>query len=153
MKSLSPVNQRCGIARSLEVLGEKWTLLVVRDVRLGITRFGEIRERLGVAPDVLADRLGKLVELGVLERRSYREEGSRSRDEYVLTPAGIELAPALLALQAWGERHLPNGLTPGSRTVEAATGAPVHVGFIGSDGRELPLDRLRTERLPPTATV
>ncbi|MCX2749823.1 helix-turn-helix domain-containing protein [Arthrobacter sp. MI7-26] len=113
MKKLSPVNQQCGIARSLEVLGEKWTLLVVRDVRLGFTRFSDIRERLGVAPDVLADRLAKLVDLGVLERRAYRDQGTRTRDEYKLTPSGEELVPVLAALRGWGDRHLPNGLPPG----------------------------------------
>jgi DNA-binding HxlR family transcriptional regulator len=148
MKQLSPVNQHCGIARSLEVLGERWTLLVVRDVRLGVTRFRDIRERLGIAPDMLADRLAKLVDLGVLERRGYREEGARAREEYVLTPAGEELAPVLVALQAWGDRHLPNGLTPGSRTVDASTGEPVHVGFVDAAGQELGLDRLRVERVP-----
>jgi DNA-binding HxlR family transcriptional regulator len=148
MKQLSPVNQQCGIARSLEVLGEKWTLLVVRDVRLGFTRFNNIRERLGVAPDVLADRLAKLVDLGVLERRAYREAGARARDEYVLTPSGEELAPVLAALQGWGNRHLPNGLPPGSRYVSASTHEPLHVGFVDSEGREIDLDGILVERLP-----
>jgi DNA-binding HxlR family transcriptional regulator len=148
MKPLTPVNQQCGIARSLEVLGERWTLLVVRDVRLGYTRFRDIKERLGVAPDVLADRLAKLVDLGVLARRSYREDGARTRDEYVLTPAGEELAPVLASLQAWGNRHLPNGTTPASRYVDEGTGEPLHIAFVGTDGRELGLDRVRVERLP-----
>jgi len=147
MKSPTLINQACGIARSLEVLGEKWTLLVVRDVRLGVTRFGDIKERLGVAPDVLADRLGKLVDLGVLERRSYREEGARARDEYVLTPAGEELAPVLAALQAWGDKHIPSGMRPGSRYVDAS-GGPLHIAFVGADGRELGLDEIRVERTP-----
>jgi DNA-binding HxlR family transcriptional regulator len=148
MKPLSPVNQQCGIARSLEVLGEKWTLLVVRDVRLGFTRFSEIRERLGVAPDVLADRLAKLVDLGVLERRSYRDEGARARDEYVLTASGDELSTVLAALQGWGNRHLPNGLPPASRYIASDTREPLHVGFVGPDGRELPLEDIAVERLP-----
>jgi DNA-binding HxlR family transcriptional regulator len=151
MKSLTPVNQQCGIARSLDVLGEKWTLLVVRDVRLGFTRFGDIKDRLGVAPDVLADRLGKLVNLGVLERRSYRDDGARSREEYVLTPAGEELAPVLASLQAWGDRHLPNGMVPASRYVEAASGEPVRIAFVDTEGRELGLDRVRVERTAATA--
>lgn len=150
MKPPTSVNQRCGIARSLTVLGEKWTLLVVRDVQLGITRFSDIRERLGVAPDILADRLAKLVELGVLERRVYRDQGARTRDEYVLTAAGEELAPVLSALQSWGDRHVPIDLEPVWRYVDADTGAPAHVGFIDDAGRELDLDRVGVERLPLT---
>lgn len=137
MKSPTLVNQRCSIARSLVVLGEKWTLLVVRDVRLGHTRFSDIRSRLGVAPDVLADRLGKLVDLGVLERRAYRQDGAREREEYVLTPAGEDLAPVLAGLHQWGTRHLPTDLSPASRYVEAATGRPLHVAFVDDDGRSV----------------
>jgi len=144
---LNAVNQQCGVARSLEVLGERWTLLVVRDVRLGFSRFSELRTRLGVAPDVLADRLAKLVDLGVLERRSYREEGARARDEYVLTESGRELAPVLAALQSWGDRHLPSATGPGSRYVEAETGEPLRVAFVDGAGRELALDRVKVERL------
>ena len=151
MKSLTPVNQQCGIARSLDVLGERWTLLVVRDVRLGFTRFADIKARLGVAPDVLADRLAKLVGLGILERRSYREEGARTREEYMLTPAGEELAPVLASLQAWGDRHLPNGTVPATRYVETATSEPVHIAFVDAQGRELGLDRVRVERVAATA--
>ncbi|MGA0568414.1 winged helix-turn-helix transcriptional regulator [Rathayibacter sp. KR2-224] len=148
MKSLSPVNQRCGIARSLDVLGEKWTLLVVRDVRLGFTRFRDIRERLGITPDVLADRLAKLVDLGVLERQAYRDDGARTRDEYVLTASGEELAPVLAALQAWGNRHLPNGMEPASRYVAADTREPLHIAFVDSNGCERDLDRIDVELLP-----
>ena len=75
---------RCSIARSLEVLGERWTLLVVREACWGTTRFSEFRRALGVAPDVLADRLGTLVDIGVLERRPYRVEGGRQREELSL---------------------------------------------------------------------
>ena len=147
MKPLSEINQHCGIARSLEVLGEKWTLLVVRDVRLGYTRFSDIRTRLGVAPDVLADRLGKLVALGVLERRAYREEGAREREEYVLTPAGTELAPVLAALKQWGDRHVPSMLGPLTREVETATGRPVRVAFVDQGGHEVGIDGVASERI------
>ena len=77
--------ERCSIARSLEVLGQKWSLLIVREAMWGRTRFAEFRARLGVAPDVLTDRLGRLVDAGILERRPYREDGEREREEYVLS--------------------------------------------------------------------
>jgi DNA-binding HxlR family transcriptional regulator len=146
MKEPTEINAHCSVARSLTVLGEKWTLLVVRDVRLGHTRFADLRSRLGVAPDVLADRLAKLVDFGVLERRAYREEGSREREEYVLTPAGDELAPVLGALNQWGEAHHP--LEGGSRTrwVSAESGRPVRVAFVDDDGREVALEDVESVR-------
>lgn len=153
MKQPTEVNQRCSIARSLTVLGEKWTLLVVRDVRLGITRFSDIRARLGVAPDVLTDRLGKLVELGVLERRTYRADGARARDEYVLTPAGDELAPVLASLSEWGDKHLPTGYAPSTRYVEAESGRLLHLAFVDEDDHPVPLDDVVVERGSDTIGV
>ena len=97
----------CSIERTLGVLGERWTFLILREAFLGATRFVEFRDRLGVAPDVLTDRLGTLVDYGVLEREPYREPGARSRFAYRLTPSGRELQVVLAALQQWGDEHLP----------------------------------------------
>jgi DNA-binding HxlR family transcriptional regulator len=129
---------RCTISRSLEVLGEKWTLLVVREACWGRTRFSEFREALGVAPDVLTDRLATLVDVGVLERRPYRVEGGRQREEYVLTPAGEDLRLVLGALSLWGAEHRPDPSARPARFVEATTGEPVTLSFVSSDGRSLP---------------
>ena len=148
MRTPTPANERCSIARSLTVLGEKWTLLVVRDVRLGYTRFSDIRSRLGVAPDVLTDRLTKLVDVGVLSRRSYREEGAREREEYVLTPAGLELVPVLAALNQWGDEHLPTGFGSASRYVDAETGRPLRVAFVDEEGRVRSLGEVEIARGP-----
>src|SRR3954454_13011448 len=81
----------CSIARTLEVLGERWTFLVVREALAGTTRFADFRATLGVAPDVLTTRLNTLVEAGVLERRPYQDDGRRTRQEYVVTRAGDDL--------------------------------------------------------------
>jgi DNA-binding HxlR family transcriptional regulator len=136
--AVSPTtNARCSIARSLEVLGEKWTLLVVREACWGRTRFSEFRSALGVAPDVLADRLATLVEVGVLERRPYRVEGGRQREEYVLTPAGEDLRLVLAALNTWGDQHHPAAAGRASTFVEAATGEPVSLSFVAPDGRRV----------------
>jgi DNA-binding HxlR family transcriptional regulator len=128
---------RCSIARTLEVLGEKWTLLVVREAAWGRTRFSEFRQALGVAPDVLADRLATLVDAGVLERRPYRVEGGRQREEYVLTPAGEDLRIVLGALNTWGDEHRPAPTGRASTFVEASTGDPVTLSFVAADGRRL----------------
>jgi len=131
---------RCGIQRTLDVLGEKWTLLLVREALWGKTRFAEFRDRLGIAPDVLTDRLTKLVDAGVFERHPYRDEGSRQREEYLITPTGRDLAPVLSALSGWGDSYLPTGHGPASDFRETANGEPVRLAFVTADGRLLTPD-------------
>jgi DNA-binding HxlR family transcriptional regulator len=128
----------CSIARSLEVLGERWTLLILRDsMQFGATRFSDFRASLGIAPDVLAARLATLVERGVMERVPYQEPGARQRDAYVLTESGRRLAPILGALQQWGDECLPwpEGPTLLRRTCDSDQ--PVHIGFVDADGHEV----------------
>ena len=96
--------QNCSIARALEVVGERWTLLIVRDVFLGLRRFEEIQSDLGIARNVLTDRLNRLVEEGILERVRYSERPERF--EYRLTPKGRDLNIALTALRQWGDKYL-----------------------------------------------
>ena len=127
----------CSIARSLGVLGERWTFLILRDAFLGKTRFAEFRESLGVAPDILSDRLATLVSHGVMEREPYQEPGARSRSGYRLTPAGRELHVVLSALQQWGDEHLPRTEGPSMLRRVKGTSRPVHVGYIDERGREV----------------
>jgi DNA-binding HxlR family transcriptional regulator len=96
--------QNCSIARALEVVGERWTLLIVRDVFLGLRRFDELQENLGIARNVLTDRLNRLVDEGILERARYSERPERY--EYRLTDRGRELNVALTALRQWGDKYL-----------------------------------------------
>jgi DNA-binding HxlR family transcriptional regulator len=127
----------CSIARSLSVLGERWTFLILREAFTGVTRFAEFRDRLSVAPDVLSDRLATLVECGVMEREPYREPGARPRSAYKLTPAGEELRVVLGALQQWGDNHLPRPEGPSMLRRVRGTDRPVHVGFIDDGGQEV----------------
>jgi DNA-binding HxlR family transcriptional regulator len=96
--------QNCSIARALELVGERWTLLIIRDAFLGRRRFEEFQESLGIARNVLTDRLNRLVAEGILERAAYSERPPRY--EYRLTEKGRDLRVALLALMQWGDRHL-----------------------------------------------
>src|SRR5262249_22804199 len=96
--------QVCSIARTLEIVGDRWTLLVIRDLALGLRRFDELQASLGVASNVLSDRLGRLVQEGILERTRYQERPERF--EYGLTTKGRELGLALIALMQWGDRHV-----------------------------------------------
>jgi DNA-binding HxlR family transcriptional regulator len=132
-------DEACSIARTLGVVGERWTFLILREAFLGASRFAEFRDRLGVAPDVLSDRLASLVEYGVMERAPYREPGARSRSAYLLTPAGRELQVVLSALQQWGDEHLPRPEGPSMLRRVRGTDGPVHVGYVDDQGHEVPL--------------
>src|SRR5580692_7546931 len=96
--------QNCSIASALEIIGERWTLLIVRDVHLGLHRFDEIQESLGIARNVLTDRLNWLVDQGILKRVQYSHE--REWYEYQLTQKGRDLILALAALRQWGDKYL-----------------------------------------------
>jgi DNA-binding HxlR family transcriptional regulator len=96
--------QNCSIARALEVVGERWTLLIVRDAFLGLRRFDEFQENLGIARNVLTSRLNRLVAEGILVRAPYSERPERF--EYRLTPKGRELNIALAGLRQWGDKYL-----------------------------------------------
>ena len=112
---------QCPIARSLERVGEWWSILILRDACLGATHFEQFRKSLGIAPNILTRRLGALVEAGMLEKRRYGERPPR--DEYVLTERGRDFRSVLWALLAWGNRHFaPEG--PSVVIVDANTGAP-----------------------------
>ncbi|MCM2396619.1 helix-turn-helix transcriptional regulator [Rhizobium sp. S95] len=97
----------CVIARSLALVGDAWSMLIMRDVHAGLTRFDEIRKNLGIAPTMLTSRLASLTEEGLLEKRRYSERPPR--DEYLLTEAGRDLLPVLFALAAWGGKHRGGG--------------------------------------------
>ena len=96
--------QVCSVARALEVVGERWTILILRDAFLGVRRFDDFQRSLGIARNVLNTRLQRLVETGILERRRYQERPARH--EYRLTPMGRDLWPAVVALMQWGDRWL-----------------------------------------------
>jgi DNA-binding HxlR family transcriptional regulator len=102
--------QTCSVARTLEIVGERWTLLILRDAFLGVRRFDEFQRSLGVARNVLTTRLQRLIDAGLLERRLYQERPERY--EYRLTDMGLDLWPAVVALMEFGDRHLAGEAGP-----------------------------------------
>jgi DNA-binding HxlR family transcriptional regulator len=128
-------NMQCPIARSLERVGEWWSILILRDAFHGLTRFDQFEESLGIAPNMLTRRLKALVEAGLLERRRYSQHPPR--DEYVLTAAGRDFRPVLWALLAWGNRHFaPEGKSV--VIVDSTTGAEAEPMLIDrNSGRPL----------------
>lgn len=119
MKNLS--NQPCLIARSLALVGDAWSMLIMRDAHAGLTRFDELRKSLGIAPTMLTARLSVLTNEGLLEKRRYSERPPR--DEYVLTEAGRDFLPVLFAIGAWGRKHRGGGQV--TRFFDAETGTEI----------------------------
>ncbi|OBI99833.1 helix-turn-helix domain-containing protein [Mycobacterium sp. 1465703.0] len=97
----------CAIEKTMAVVGTKSAMLIMREAYYGTTRFDDFARRVGITKAATSARLSELVELGLLRRQPYREPGQRSRDEYVLTQAGIEFMPVVWAMFEWGRRHLP----------------------------------------------
>jgi DNA-binding HxlR family transcriptional regulator len=116
--------QDCSIAATLELIGERWTLLVIRDVFMGNRRFDEIQRSLGVARNVLASRLERLLDEGLLEKRPYQERPERF--EYFLTDKGLDLWPVLIALIGWGDRHATGDQGPSVAIVHKECGGRVN---------------------------
>ena len=135
MKSASFDQTLCPVARTLERVGDAWSLMILRDAVHGLTRFDQFRKSLGVAPNILTDRLAKLVQVGILERRRYSERPPR--DEYVLTPMGQDFRPVLLAIMAFGNRQFAKeGVA--SELVDVQTGASACPVLVDANtGREL----------------
>lgn len=123
IKAFTDLN--CSIARPLSFLGERWALLVLRDLFLGRRRFDEIQESLGVATNVLSQRLATLVDEGIVERRRYSEHPERF--EYLLTEKGRELQPVLLAMLRWGDRYTAEPAGPPLETVHDECGHAFHM--------------------------
>lgn len=123
-----PDEQDCSIARTLEVIGDRWTLLILRDAFRGVRRFDGFHHDLGIARNLLSNRLAKLVEHGVLERRQYQVRPARY--EYRLTPKGVDLSPALVALMRWGDKHLSPAAGPPLDLVHAACGEVFDQQFV-----------------------
>lgn len=120
----------CPVGRGLARVGDAWSMLILRDASLGLTRFDQFRTSLGIAPNILAGRLKALTADGLLEKRRYAERPPR--DDYVLTAAGRDFLPILSAIGAWAERH-HGGDGPLSRLVDAETGATVRPVVVDAE--------------------
>ncbi|WP_436527817.1 winged helix-turn-helix transcriptional regulator [Actinoplanes sp. HUAS TT8] len=127
----------CTVSRAMEILGEKWTMVVLREIFSGIRRFDDMRVRTRVPRQVLANRLVALVEAGVLRREPYQEPGARVRHEYRLTEKGFDLYPVLIALGDWGNRYLADPEGPPIQFVHRDCTAELHVELRCAEGHEV----------------
>lgn len=123
--------QPCSLARTLSVVGDRWTLLVLRECFLGTRRFDGFEQRLGVTRHVLADRLKTLVQAGVLDKVAYQQRPLR--EEYRLTDKGRDLYPVILALVNWGDRHMSDAEGPPIRHIHRSCGHAMQGVLVCSD--------------------
>jgi DNA-binding HxlR family transcriptional regulator len=139
--------ENCSVKRALDIVGEKWTLLVLREAFYGARRFEEFQARLGCARNLLAERLNTLVTAEVLQRIPYKEPGQRGRHEYRLTEKGLDLLPAIIALMQWTDRWQadPNG--PPVEITHRECGHPVEL-ILRCEHDNTPLSARDTEPRP-----
>ncbi len=125
----------CSLAQTLNIIGERWTLLILRDAFFGAKRFSQFERSLGISKNILSARLSTLVDEGIMERR---EATTSAHTEYVLTEQGLDLQPVLLAMTHWGDQHRPNPSGDRLVFVERKTNRPIHrMSVTSEDGRVL----------------
>jgi len=139
--------ENCSIQRTLEIVGEKWTLLVLREAFYGVRRFADFHRALGCARNLLSARLKTLVDEGILCQQPYQQPGSRTRVEYRLTDKGQELFPALVALMQWGDRWTADPAGPPVMLRHQACGHQVHAE-LRCDAGHRPLSARQTQATP-----
>lgn len=141
MKAKSFAGMRCSIAGALELIGDRWSLLIIRDLSLGLSRYDELRASTGIPAATLASRLKHLGASGIIERVRYQERPPR--DEYRLTRMGRDLWKVSLALREWGDRWDASGYgAPTVETVDRATGRLLTLALVDAEtGQMVPLDR------------
>jgi DNA-binding HxlR family transcriptional regulator len=133
---------RCSIDKAFSAIGSRSALLMLREALYGTRRFDEFARRVGVTEAVAASRLRELVELGIFEKRPYREEGQRTRHEYVLTQMGEDMLPIALALLQWGDKYLAGPAGPPLRLTHIDCGQPISVQVECAAGHEVPADEI-----------
>jgi DNA-binding HxlR family transcriptional regulator len=146
-EALAWSTDNCTIIRTVSLFGDRWSFVVLREVFLGVHRFADIAEHTAIPRQVLSDRLGRLVDEGLLRRAPYREPGQRPREEYRLTDKGLDLYPVLVALGDWGDRHLADPAGPPIELTHRDCGERVHValrcevGHLVDDSRDVVVRR------------
>lgn len=124
---------RCPMALAAEILGDRWTLLILREAFYGVQRYDDMRQDLRAPRAMLTDRLNKLVKLDILERHSYQEQGNRARNAYRLTVSGLALGKVLISMSEWGVEYLTKTQAPAQIT-DSSTGKPLRLEFVNEAG-------------------
>jgi DNA-binding HxlR family transcriptional regulator len=130
------------MALACDLLGDRWTMLIIREAFYGVSRFDDLQSDLGIPRGMLSDRLKKLVNLGILERRPYREGTARARAEYHLGARGADLGIPLIALMQWGDKHLQSKPLL-ARIIDQQTGDALSVALVTADGTPVAKEHVR----------
>lgn len=151
MKHKSFDHLNCSLAQTLTVIGERWTLLILREAFFGTRRFNRFERNLGVSKNILTSRLNRLVNEGILYRRPARDS---AHPEYVLTDKGLELQPILLSMTHWGDKHRPHPKGQRLVFVERSTGQPIRrMSAVSQDGRQLNAREIKAVAGPGMAST
>jgi DNA-binding HxlR family transcriptional regulator len=150
MKPAGASNAHCSIARTMDAVGDRWSLLILREAFYGTQRFDDFEHFLGIAPNILSARLKKLVQAGVLKR--VKQKQHRGRFDYVLTEKGRDFFPAYLALKKWGDAWLAEPQGPQVVFTDRVTGAPIEVP-VPKSSRGTPLSFEDTEVVAGSGAV
>lgn len=134
--------EKCPMALAAQIIGDRWTLLILREAFYGVSRYDDMRADLDAPRSMLSDRLARLVENGLMTRRAYQEPGDRERHAYVLTEAGRALALTLVALTQWGERWVIGRPAP-VKLVDRTTGKALRLALLDKDGAEADIANAR----------
>lgn len=127
-----PLGQ-CGMADTASLLGDKWMLLILREVSYGVTRFDDLKRELEMSSATLSNRAARLVEIGMLEKREYRVDGSRPRAQYLLTEMGSDFGKVLWAMMEWGDTHLRKGRSP-IELINPQSGLSLRLALVDDQG-------------------
>lgn len=133
----------CHLARAINQIGDRWSLLILRSALFGVRRFDHFQSELSIPRTMLSGRLASLTRAGLLEKRPYKEEGKRSRPEYVITEKAEALRPVMIALMQWGDEWLSQGEAPPLRFTHASTRQPVRAAFVNEDGAVVSANEMR----------
>jgi DNA-binding HxlR family transcriptional regulator len=143
--------ENCTVGRTMTILGERWTFVVLREVFNGVRRFDDISRHSGIPRQVLSNRLALLVEQGILRREPYQDPGERARHEYRLTDKGFDLYPVLVAIAAWGDRYVADRAGPPVEFAHRDCGAEVRTVLECHDGHRVERPRDVVTRVGPGA--
>ena len=135
--------ENCNLAKAIELVGDRWTLLILRAALYGVRRFDDFQSELGCPRTVLSGRLKTLVDKGLLTRRTYKVAGKRARPEYVLSAMGISLRPILIGLTQWGDVWLGAGEAPPISFTRTGSKSAIRAAFVDAEGREVRPDQIR----------
>ncbi|MEM1146812.1 MAG: helix-turn-helix domain-containing protein [Pseudomonadota bacterium] len=135
--------ESCHLAHAIEIIGDRWTLLILRAALFGVRRFDDFQTELAIPRTVLSGRLRKLVAHDLLTKQDYKEDGKRARPEYVLSPAGEALRPVLIGLMQWGDDWIRRDSPAPMSFTDTKSRQKVRTAFVDEDGKAVELDQIR----------